>query len=243
MKSQLISSANFFKSVKNTVYLFKKLWKENTTALLHAPRNVDKTAKAVEIAADIIASGRKVVYVNTSGSLSDHADSIENMENLFVYTPAYDSSDDPTDYADLVISGIEEIVAETDIRTFIIDSVTRIAALSFGRNASPTYVMKRLVALQLRHKLSFLVIAHDTTKSTDRALLTLASSEIAATSAPADPSELSELSDSSESSDLSDFSDSSPSLPTVTPATPRQKLTRKERRLLRRNKKTKLFVK
>ncbi|MDE6369729.1 MAG: hypothetical protein K2K94_10890, partial [Muribaculaceae bacterium] len=56
--------------------------------------------------------------------------------------------------------------------------VTRIAALSFGRNASVAYVMKRLVALQVRCKLSLLVISHDTTKTTDRALLNLSDTEI-----------------------------------------------------------------
>ena len=73
---------------------------------------------------------------------------------------------------------IEEIITTTSIRTFVIDSVSRIAALSFGRNASVAYVMKRLVALQVRCKLSLLVISHDSTKSTERALLTLSDSEI-----------------------------------------------------------------
>lgn len=240
MKSQLITSANFFKSVKNTVYLFKKIWKENTTALLHAPREVDKTAKAIEIAAEIAATERKVVYINTSGAISEHAADIESIDNLFVCTPTYETPDDTTDYADLVISCIEEIVAETDIRTFIIDSITRIAALSFGRNASAAYIMKRLVALQLRHKLSFLILADDTTKSTLRSLLTLADSEITPTTDSPEPSgqpQSSDLADLSDPSDLSDLSDH------LLPLTPTRKLTRKERRLLRRNKSPKLFVK
>ena len=240
MKSPLISASEFFKKVQNTVYLFKNLWKENTTALLHAPLDVDKTAKAVEIAADITAAGRKVVYVNTSDSLSEHADSVQKMENLFVYTPSYTSPDEPTDYADLVISGIEGIIAKTDIRIFIIDSVTRIAALSFGRNASPAYVMKRLVSLQLRHKLSFLVIAHDSNKSTDRTLLTLADAELAEcpkpeekTTQPVATADKPEFPNPSESSEFSEFSEQS---------SPCQKLTRSQRRRIYRNKTPKLFV-
>lgn len=85
-----------------------------------------------------------------------------------------------TYYADLVISGIEEAVATTSVRTFVIDSVTRIAALSFGRNASASYVMKRLMALQVRCGLSLLVISHDSTKAADRALVGFADSEIVA---------------------------------------------------------------
>lgn len=154
--------------------------------MLHAPRAVDKTAFALEIASEILQTERKIVYVNTSDTLSDHAETVAGMDGMFVFTPAYESPDDTTDFADLVISGIEEIVAETGIRTFIIDSVSRIAALSFGRNASPAYVMKRLVSLQLRHGLSLLVIAHDSTKSADRALLTLADTEITPSSEPSE---------------------------------------------------------
>lgn len=175
MKNQLISAAGFADSIKKSVFLFKKLWKEHTTLLLHAPKTVDKTATALDIIAGL---ERDVVYVNTSNSLDAHAASLGSVANMSVYTPRYDSPDDETDYADLVIKGIEEIIDSTDIRTFVVDSVSRIAALSFGRNASPAYVMKRLVALQIRRKISLLVIAHDSTRSSDRALLALADAEL-----------------------------------------------------------------
>ena len=117
-----------------------------------------------------------------------------------ILNPEYESPDDERDYADLVISSIEEIVATSDIRTFIIDSVTRIAALSFGRNASAAYVMKRLAVLQKRYRLSLLIIANDSTKSANRALLNLTDSEIIAAQPPSDESDKSDLSDPSDSS-------------------------------------------
>ena len=179
MNNRFINAKQFISEVRKAVYLFKNLWRENTTALLHAPRQVDKTAVALDIAAGIADSGREVLYVNTERHAEEHTELISrSSERLFIFTPQYESSEDKTDYADLVISGIEEAVSTTGIRTFVIDSVTRIAALSFGRNASPSYVMKRLVALQVRCRLSLLVIAHDTTRSTDRSLLNLADSEI-----------------------------------------------------------------
>lgn len=178
MKNKFIASVQFAQTITKVAFLYKNIWKEFKTCLLHAPRQNDKSALAVDIAVSIASNERKVVYVNTEGHVEDHIDRLSQASNLYVFTPEYESIDDTTDYADLVISGIEEAVATTDVRTFVIDSVTRIAALSFGRNASAAYVMKRLVALQVRCKLSLLVISHDSTKSADRALLNLADSEI-----------------------------------------------------------------
>ena len=86
--------------------------------------------------------------------------------------------------------------------------------------------MKRLVALQLRLRLSLMIIAHDTTKSTDRALLTLADADLTIT--PADKSDKSDPTDSSEAAK----SDSSE------PELPRRQLSRRDRRILRRQAKS-----
>lgn len=233
MKNQLISAAGFADSIKKSVFLFKKLWKEHTTLLLHAPKTVDKTATALDIIAGL---ERDVVYVNTSNSLDAHAASLGSVANMSVYTPRYDSPDDETDYADLVIKGIEEIIDSTDIRTFVVDSVSRIAALSFGRNASPAYVMKRLVALQIRRKISLLVIAHDSTRSSDRALLALTDAELVPV-----VDEVGTAIRPEPVVEAVEHTDSESCLPTAAVAAvvrshPRKNLTRRERRLLRRQK-------
>lgn len=181
MKNQFRTTANFFKKISESVFLFKKQWKENTLALFRSPRESDKTPFITEVIKTVAVNDRKVLYVNTEHRAESFAEHFVTNENLFIFTPAYESPDDPRDYADLVISGIEEAVAETDIRTFIIDSVTRIAALSFGRNASASYVMKRLASLQARYGISLLVIAHTSTKSTDRALTALADTDLSDT--------------------------------------------------------------
>ena len=179
MVHKFLTASEFFKNAAKRVYLYKNIWKENSTALLHGPREADKTAQAIDIACDIARTGREVVYVACERRIEDHGARLVNApQKLSICTPTFESPDDKTDYADLVISAIEEIIASTAIRTFVIDSVTRIAALSFGRNASAAYVMKRLAALQVRCKLSLLVMSHDSTKSVDRALLTLADCEI-----------------------------------------------------------------
>lgn len=175
MNYEFVPSKRFFCDTKTPVYLFKDLWKEGTTALVHSPRIVNRTSFALSIANDIASKGREVLYVNADQNLGDCN---ANADNLYVYTPEYESIDDKTDYADMVFQAIEHAVRTTSIRTFVIDSVSRIAALSFGRNASAAYVMKRLVALQVKCKLSLLVLADDTTKSATNALIGLAALEL-----------------------------------------------------------------
>ena len=200
MTHKFITASEFVKNIAKTVWLYKNLWRESSVLLLHGPLEADKTPQALEIAAEVSDTGRKIVYVNAAGNLDRHADRLSSISNLMILNPEYESPDDERDYADLVISSIEEIVATSDIRTFIIDSVTRIAALSFGRNASAAYVMKRLAVLQKRYRLSLLIIANDSTKSANRALLNLTDSEIIAAQPPSDESDKSDLSDPSDSS-------------------------------------------
>ncbi|MDE6702750.1 MAG: DNA repair protein RadA [Muribaculaceae bacterium] len=168
---------NFFSQISRTIYLYKNLWQEGTTALLHAPRSIDKTTEALTIAANIAASGREILYVNAEERINRCGEIAGDSDNLYVFTPEYESLDDDRDYADIVFDAILQAVTTTSIRTFVIDSVNRIAALSFGKNASPSNVMKRLAAMQVKHRLSLLVIADDTFKSATKSLLALAANE------------------------------------------------------------------
>ena len=176
MKSKLLTISDYISESKKNVFLFEKTWKENSTLLLHGSRDADKTARALDIAIKIVSEGRELVYVDTQDSLRDHEDKLASLQHLFILKPCFDDPADERDYADLVISAMEDIIKTTDIRVFIVDSITRIAGLSFGRNASASYIMKRLVALQMRYGVSLLVIAHNSTKATDRAISYLADS-------------------------------------------------------------------
>ncbi|MDE6715829.1 MAG: AAA family ATPase, partial [Muribaculaceae bacterium] len=98
--------------------------------------------------------------------------------HLSVYRPTFDDDTLDMDYADLVISAIETAIKETKIRVFVVDSINRIAAASFGRNASPVHIFKKLVALQMRYGISLLVIAHTDSRSTREALQALANRDI-----------------------------------------------------------------
>ena len=50
MEHKFISSKKFFSAVKKAVSLYKNIWREGTTCLIHGPRTADKTAKAYDIA-------------------------------------------------------------------------------------------------------------------------------------------------------------------------------------------------
>ena len=202
MDHKFISSTKFFSEVTKTVYLYGKVWREATTALIHGPRAVDKSAGALDIALEIARGGREVLYVNAGERLGRLAGSDAGHENLYMFTPEFESIDDTSDYADLVFEAIEQAVRTTSIRTFVIDSVSRIAALSFGRNASVAYLMKRLVALQVKGRLSVLVVADDATKSVNNALAALAAAEIAV-----DEPGQSDISDKSKKPELPELSE------------------------------------
>lgn len=176
MEHKFIAAKDFTSDNIQPAYIYKNIWKENTICLLHASREIDKTAMALDIVNALDRREKEVLYINVDGKLANR--NIRAIDGLYVFTPEYESPDDNRDYAELVFQGIEQAVKTTKIRTFVIDSVSRIAALSFGRNASVAYIMKRLVALQLRCKISILVIAHEMTKATERAVTGYADSMI-----------------------------------------------------------------
>ncbi len=237
MDHKFISSKNFFSGVRKAVSLYKNIWREGTTALIHGPREADKSARALDIALDVAHTGRRVLYANAEDRLDRVAADDAGHDNLYVFTPEFSALDDSTDYADLVFEAIGQAVRTTDIRTFVIDSVSRIAALSFGRNASPAYIMKRLVALQVKCRLSVLVVADDATKTVNNALFALASVDIA--DEGSDNSDLSGRSGSSDKSDSTYRSDNSePSRPSPSKAERRraEKAMRKYSETLNRQK-------
>lgn len=186
MKNKFSTADSFIAQNSSSVQLYGDLWLENTTAILHAPRAAGKTERAIDIAVGLTSNGNEVFYLTTGRIDNSLLHKIAGNTRLYVHKPEFSAPDDMTDYADIVIADIEEAIAETSARIFIIDSLSRIAALSFGRNASPAYIMKRLVALQVRHKISVLVVARDTTRAAVRALVNLADAEITVPDEPAE---------------------------------------------------------
>lgn len=211
MNHEFVQGMKFAEKSTVISYLYENVWKQQTTCLLHAPVEIDKSRKALEIAASIGNKGKTVVYIDTENRAEDHRDILSRAHNVIVYKPGYDSYDCTLDYADIVFAGIEAAVSRYGARIFVIDSITRIAAMSFGRNSSPAYIMKRLASLQARYKFSLLVIAHNSTKATERSLLHLSYSQIDLTP---------EKSDRKSSAKRTDKSDAELcSRPTVDPVT------------------------
>ena len=181
MENRFKLADGFIGSLSKLSDLYNNTWSENSTCLLHAPRNLDKSALAVDIALSITARDIPVFYLTTSRLRTELLDRMKGNGRLYVHQSEFSSPDDPTDFADIVFKDLEDAIAQTGVKVFIIDSLSRIASLSFGRNATPSFLMKRLVALQVRHKVSILVISHDTTKATTRALVNFADSELTMT--------------------------------------------------------------
>ena len=179
MKNIFLSSKQLFEEIGKVVKLYKNIWRERTICLLHARRETPKTDRALDIALEVAAAGRKTLYVNVDRKIGQYADRLTtSSSNLLFATPNFDGPDDSRDYADIVFELIEKAIKEHQIETFVIDSVSRIAALSTGRNASVKRIMKRLSIMQMRYGISILVVAHIDTRASLRSLLDFVDSQI-----------------------------------------------------------------
>ncbi|MDE6715312.1 MAG: AAA family ATPase, partial [Muribaculaceae bacterium] len=160
--------------------LVPKQWKEGEIVLLHENKYISKIDSTCDIinAVNSHDATREILYIDTENHAPALIEQLVENTHLSVYRPTFDDDTLDMDYADLVISAIETAVKETQIRVFVVDSINRIAAASFGRNASPVHIMKKLVALQMRYGISLLVIAHTDSRSTREALQALANRDI-----------------------------------------------------------------
>ena len=179
MKNIFLSSKQLFEEIGKVVKLYKNIWRERTICLLHAHRETPKTDRALDIALEVAAAGRKTLYVNVDRKIGLYADRLTTASsNLLFATPNFYGPDDSRDYADIVFELIEKAIKEHQIDTFVIDSVSRIAALSTGRNASVKRIMKRLSIMQMRYGISILAVAHIDSKASLRSLLDFVDSQI-----------------------------------------------------------------
>lgn len=170
IKNKIQKANDYVNVIDNLEYLYPEVWLERTTLLLHGDRKIDKTPAALLMAAGAAKTGREVLYVDVEHHINKDYIRLAG-DNFMVYSPDYESMDDERDFAQLVFESIEETVRTTEIRIFVIDSVTRIASLSMGRNASPAFIMKRLAILQRRFKISILAVADDTTLGALRSII------------------------------------------------------------------------
>ena len=181
MENRFKLADSFIGSLSPVADLYNNIWSENSTCLLHAPRDLDKSSLAVDIALSLTARDIPVFYLTGSRLNAALLDKMKGNSRLYIHQSEFSAPNDPEDFADIVFKDLEDAIVATGAKVFIIDSLSRIASLSFGRNATPAFLMKRFMAMQVRHKVSFLVIAHDSTKAATRALVNLADSELTMT--------------------------------------------------------------
>ena len=189
MENRFKLADSFIGSLSPVADLYNNIWSENSTCLLHAPRDLDKSSLAVDIALSLTARDIPVFYLTGSRLNAALLDKMKGNSRLYIHQSEFSAPDDPEDFADIVFKDLEDAIVATGAKVFIIDSLSRIASLSFGRNATPAFLMKRFMAMQVRHKVSFLVIAHDSTKAATRALVNFADSELTMTTPEEQPVE------------------------------------------------------
>ena len=74
MKNIFLSSKQLFEEIGKVVNLYKNIWRERTICLLHARRETPKTDRALDIALEVAAAGRKALYVNVDRKIGLYAD-------------------------------------------------------------------------------------------------------------------------------------------------------------------------
>lgn len=81
--------------------------------------------------------------------------------NLIHFHPRAACSGSHSDMAELTFDAIEEALASGYTKFVVIDSITRIAQRSFGRNANQKHLMKRFSFLQDKYNATFVIVAHN----------------------------------------------------------------------------------
>ena len=171
-------------STKNTRYLYERIWRESTLCVMHGPREVDKTDLAIDIALDIIKNNRgKVLYVSADGSLAKwtarkaNFGKLSGLGGFLTYSARFNDAEDERDFSEIVFQAVRT-AHKHRIKTVIISSINRIAAMSKGRYSRVANVMKELALMQMRYGLSILVIADTKTKRSANVLFDYAESDI-----------------------------------------------------------------
>ncbi len=121
MENRFNLADNYLTSLSSDIDLYNNIWLSNTTSLLHGPRPADKTSLAFDIAKSLTDRNMTVFYLTTGNLSSAIKDKIKGNSRLYVHKPEFSAPDDPSDYADIVFKDLEDAVAATGARVFIID--------------------------------------------------------------------------------------------------------------------------
>lgn len=148
--------------------LFKNLWHTGELACLFSDSNTGKSVLAVQIAHDLAAKGRKVVYYDAEMSeeqfLSRYRDEqtgvmYEFPPTLYTVRTSRTFSGNPDTSAEYIIGQIERIMRFTEADDLIIDNLTAICENSHKAEEAALFI-RLLKKIKDDNRWNVLVVAH-----------------------------------------------------------------------------------
>lgn len=151
----------------NPAALWLSLWYEGEVCCLFADSNVGKSIYAVQVAASIAQTGRKVLYFDFE--LSDKQFQLrytDEQGTLYAFPPTLfrveinkDSLCECNDFEAALICNIEQAAVATGAKVLIIDNLTYLCIASEKGDVAGSLMM-RLMNLKRQYGLSMLILAH-----------------------------------------------------------------------------------
>ncbi|MDE7458778.1 MAG: hypothetical protein K2M77_07910, partial [Muribaculaceae bacterium] len=85
MENRFKLADSFIGSLSPVADLYNNIWSENSTCLLHAPRDLDKSSLAVDIALSLTARDIPVFYLTGSRLNAAILDKMKGNSHLYIH--------------------------------------------------------------------------------------------------------------------------------------------------------------
>lgn len=134
---------------------------EHETTILFGDTGLGKSTLSMQMAIEIAATGKKVLYVNfelSQQQFSKKYPAKEISESLYIANIDYTLMHDVTDQS-LILAEIETKALEYEADVIIIDNLTNLC-INSKEGGEAGNVMLRLIGLRMTHNWTMLILAH-----------------------------------------------------------------------------------
>lgn len=134
---------------------------EHETTIFFGDTGLGKSTLSMQMAIEIAATGKKVLYVNfelSQQQFSKKYPGIEIPETLYIANIDYTLMHDVTDQS-LILAEIEKLALEYETNVIIIDNLTNLC-INAKEGGEAGNVMLRLISLRMTHDWTMLILAH-----------------------------------------------------------------------------------
>lgn len=134
---------------------------EHETTILFGDTGLGKSTLSMQMAIEIAATGKKVLYVNFELSQQQFSKKYPEKEipaTLYIANIDYTLMHDVTDQS-MILAEIEKLAMEYETSIIIIDNLTNLC-INAKEGSEAGNVMLRLISLRMTHDWTMLILAH-----------------------------------------------------------------------------------